>query len=78
MNYQMITQVIQQWLISPFSPDKEQTRLACWLYFILLTLVFLLVSDSFAILLGILDQSALPSLLIMNTIGLLMVLACCC
>lgn len=71
MIYQMMTKVIQQWLLPPVFPDKEQTRAARWLNFLILFLIFLILADSVAILIGLLDQDALASILITNAIALL-------
>lgn len=71
MNYQTITKVIQQWFIPPVFPDKEQTRAARWLNFLIFSIIFLIIADSIAILVGLLDQEAITSILITNTIALL-------
>lgn len=71
MNLQKIFTFVQQLLTAPVFPDKETTRAARWLNFIILALIFLLAGDSAAILLGLLDQKALFSVLTINTIGLL-------
>ncbi|MEZ4729704.1 MAG: response regulator [Caldilineaceae bacterium] len=71
MNLQKIFTFVQQLLTAPVFPDKETTRAARWLNFLLLTLIFLLAADSIAILLGILDQDAVGSILVINAVGLL-------
>lgn len=71
MIYQMMIKFIQQWLLPPVFPDKEQTRAARWLNFLILFLIFLILADSIAILIGLLDQDALGSILITNAIALL-------
>jgi len=71
MNLQKIFTFVQQLLTAPVFPDQEKTRAARWLNFLLLTLIFLLTADSIAILLGILDQDAVGSILVINAVGLL-------
>ena len=70
MNYQTITQVIQQWFIPPVFPDKEQTRAARWLNFLILFLTLLIGIDSIAILIGVLDQGTNQKVLLSNALAL--------
>lgn len=71
MNDQMTTQFIQQWFIPPVFPDKDQTRAARWLNFIVLILITLITGNSLFIIFGGLDQEALVPILSANTVALL-------
>jgi diguanylate cyclase (GGDEF)-like protein len=60
-----------KWLVTaPTFPDKEKTRAARWLNWLLLALITLISADTIAILLGLLDQDTLAPILIANTIAL--------
>jgi PAS domain S-box-containing protein len=63
-------------LAAPTFPDKELTRAARWLNFLLLILTTLLIGDTVAILLGLLDQGALATILLTNAIALTANLIC--
>lgn len=71
MIYQTMTKFIRQWVLPPVFPDKEQTRAARWLHFIVLILIILVTGNSIFILLGGLDQDALGPILISNAVALL-------
>jgi len=61
--------LLKKYISAPIFPDKERTRTAYWLNFLLLTLLALIVGNSIAILIGVLDRSALVQILLSNAIG---------
>jgi len=71
MSYSTFIPALRQWLTPPTFPDKEQTRAARWLHFLILTFIILLVADSVAILVGLLDQNAVAPLVITNSVGVI-------
>lgn len=71
MNYQSIIHITKQWFIPPVFPDKEKTRAARWLNFIVLILIILITGNSIFIMLGGLDQDALVPILVSNGVALL-------
>lgn len=71
MIHQMITKVFQQWILPPVFPDKEQTRAARWLNFLILFLTTLILADSVGILVGILDQDKNQTILLSNLFALI-------
>jgi len=71
MSYSTFIPALRQWLTPPTFPDKEQTRAARWLHWLILAFVALLVTDSGAILVGLLDQNAVAPIVIINSIGVI-------
>lgn len=71
MIYQTITKVIQQWVLPPVFPDKEQTRAARWLNFLILFLTALIIIDSVGIIIGVLDQDKNQKILLSNAFALI-------
>jgi PAS domain S-box-containing protein len=71
MNYQAIIPSLRQWLTPPVFADKEQSRAARWLNFLILIFIALITVDSAAILIGLLDQSALTQVLATNGAALI-------
>ncbi len=71
MKSQAFIPTLRQWLTPPVFPDKEQTRAARWLNFLCLTLIALIVVDSLAIIMGLLDQDAILQILSMNLVAVI-------
>lgn len=71
MKYQAFIPTLRLWLTPPVFPGKEQTRAARWLHILILIFVALLVADSIAILIGLLDQNAIVPLVIANSVGVI-------